>query len=123
MQSKILGLVATAGLVAAQVSTEYTSTATRNVAAAAATANTRSPTSNVKGKAFDRLAIVWLENTDYDLAAGDRKLTIPPPVLAPHPTRCNPMPRKMTDKLDSKPGVVGYQRNHFVQPLRRHSPQ
>lgn len=28
----------------------------------------------VKGKAFDRLAIVWLENTDYDLAAGDPNL-------------------------------------------------
>jgi acid phosphatase len=28
----------------------------------------------VKGKAFDRLAIIWLENTDYDLAAGDPNL-------------------------------------------------
>ncbi|ORY08718.1 phosphoesterase family-domain-containing protein [Clohesyomyces aquaticus] len=30
--------------------------------------------SSVKGKAFDRLAIIWLENTDYDLAAGDPNL-------------------------------------------------
>jgi acid phosphatase len=30
--------------------------------------------SKVKGKAFDRIAIVWLENTDYDLAAGDPNL-------------------------------------------------
>ncbi|KAH7405814.1 phosphoesterase family-domain-containing protein [Phaeosphaeria sp. MPI-PUGE-AT-0046c] len=28
----------------------------------------------VKGKAFDRMAIIWLENTDYDLAAGDANL-------------------------------------------------
>jgi len=28
----------------------------------------------IKGKAFDRLAIIWLENTDYDLAAGDPNL-------------------------------------------------
>jgi len=28
----------------------------------------------VEGKAFDRLAIIWLENTDYDLAAGDPNL-------------------------------------------------
>ncbi|KAH7079017.1 phosphoesterase family-domain-containing protein [Paraphoma chrysanthemicola] len=28
----------------------------------------------VKGKAFDRLAVIWLENTDYDLAAGDPNL-------------------------------------------------
>lgn len=27
----------------------------------------------VKGKVFDRLAIIWLENTDYDMAAGDRE--------------------------------------------------
>lgn len=28
----------------------------------------------VKGKAFDRIAIIWLENTDYDLAIGDPSL-------------------------------------------------
>ncbi|KAF1938345.1 phosphoesterase-domain-containing protein [Clathrospora elynae] len=28
----------------------------------------------IKGKAFDRLAIIWLENTDYELAAGDPNL-------------------------------------------------
>jgi acid phosphatase len=28
----------------------------------------------VQGKAFDRFAIIWLENTDYDLAAGDPNL-------------------------------------------------
>jgi acid phosphatase len=29
----------------------------------------------VKGKAFDRFAVIWLENTDYDLAAGDPNLS------------------------------------------------
>ena len=71
MQAKLLSLVALAGSVAAQ--TQYTATSTAAVAAAAATAKSSSPTSNVKGKVFDRLAIIWLENTDYDLAAGDRK--------------------------------------------------
>ncbi|KAB2574422.1 Phosphate-repressible acid phosphatase [Lasiodiplodia theobromae] len=33
---------------------------------------TLSPTTFVKGKAFDRIAIIWLENTDYDKAIGDR---------------------------------------------------
>ncbi|KAI9672280.1 MAG: hypothetical protein M1831_002094 [Alyxoria varia] len=39
-------------------------------AASAATAKT----SNVKGAAFDRIAIIWLENTDYDKAEGDPSL-------------------------------------------------
>ena len=71
MQAKLLSLLALAGSVAAQ--TQYTATGTAAVAQAAATAKSSSPTSNVKGKVFDRLAIIWLENTDYDLAAGDRK--------------------------------------------------
>ncbi len=70
MQAKLFGLLAAAGCVVAQ--TEYTATATDSLTAARATAESRSPTSHVKGKAFDRLAIIWLENTDYDLAAGDR---------------------------------------------------
>jgi acid phosphatase len=28
----------------------------------------------IKGKAFDRFAVIWLENTDYDLASGDPNL-------------------------------------------------
>lgn len=36
-------------------------------------ADTLSPVSYVKGKAFDRLAVIWLENTDYSMAVGDRK--------------------------------------------------
>jgi hypothetical protein len=29
--------------------------------------------SHVKGKVFDRYLTIWLENTDFDKAAGDRK--------------------------------------------------
>ena len=63
-------IIAFAGVVAAQ----NTATGTAAVASAAATALTRSPTSHVAGKAFDRFAVIWLENTDYDMAAGDSNL-------------------------------------------------
>ena len=53
--------------------TVYTPTPTAEVAAAAATAETTSPTSHVKGKAFDRMVIIWFENTDYDKSLFDRK--------------------------------------------------
>ena len=43
------------------------------VYAAQATALTESPTSNVKGAAFDRYVSIWFENTDFDMAAADRK--------------------------------------------------
>jgi acid phosphatase len=55
--------------------TSYTATGTAEVAAAAATAKTSSPTSKVKGKAFDRIAIVYFENENYEKAFGDRKFT------------------------------------------------
>lgn len=35
---------------------------------------TRSPTSTVAGKSFNRFMTIWLENTDYDKAAGDPSL-------------------------------------------------
>lgn len=66
-------LFAAASTAVAQEYYSYTATETASVAAAQATAKTSSPTSHVKGKAFDRIAIIWLENTDYDLAAGDRE--------------------------------------------------
>ena len=50
-----------------------TATDVTDVYAAQATALTESPTSNVKGKAFDRYVSIWFENTDYDLAAADRE--------------------------------------------------
>lgn len=52
--------------------TRYTATGVQEVAAAAATALTSSPTSHVKGKAFDRIAIIYFENQNYDKAYGDR---------------------------------------------------
>ncbi|ORY00906.1 phosphoesterase family-domain-containing protein [Clohesyomyces aquaticus] len=39
------------------------------ISASRASAPTLSPTSNVEGKAFDRIIQIWLENTDYDTAA------------------------------------------------------
>jgi len=50
---------------------QNTATSVAAVDAAAATAKTSSPTSHVKGKVFDRIAIIWLENTDYAAAAAD----------------------------------------------------
>lgn len=55
-------------------STQWTATSKASIAAAAATALTNSPTSNVAGKAFNRFVMVWLENTDYSLASTDPNL-------------------------------------------------
>lgn len=44
-----------------------------SVVAQQTSADTLSPVSYVKGKAFDRLAVIWLENTDYAMAVGDRE--------------------------------------------------
>ncbi|KAK6209460.1 hypothetical protein LQW54_006313 [Pestalotiopsis sp. IQ-011] len=74
MYTALLSLPLLAAGVAAQAENQYTATATADVAAAKATAKTSSPTSNVKGAAFDRFVVVWLENTDYDMAAGDENL-------------------------------------------------
>ncbi|KAI1847526.1 hypothetical protein JX265_000776 [Neoarthrinium moseri] len=54
--------------------TMYTATASASVAAAQATALTLSPTSNVAGKNFDRFVQIFLENQDFDIAAGDPNL-------------------------------------------------
>ncbi|KAJ9143073.1 Phosphoesterase family-domain-containing protein [Pleurostoma richardsiae] len=54
--------------------TYYTATAASDVAAARATALTLSPTSDVKGKTFDRFVQIFLENQDFDIAAGDPNL-------------------------------------------------
>ncbi|KAI4753231.1 phosphoesterase-domain-containing protein [Aureobasidium sp. EXF-3400] len=51
-----------------------TSTTPADVDAARNSALTLSPTSNVKGKVFDRFVTIWLENTDYDKAASDPNL-------------------------------------------------
>jgi len=50
---------------------QNTATSTADVLAAKATAKTESPTSHVKGKAFDRFVVIWCENTDYTSAMSD----------------------------------------------------
>ena len=72
----LFGALASASVVAAGCKpisweTQYTATGTADVAKAAATAKTSSPTSHVKGKAFDRLAIIYFENQNYDKSFGD----------------------------------------------------
>jgi len=53
---------------------QNTQTSTSAVYAAQATALTTSPTSHVKGKAFDRFVTIWLENTDFSMAMQDPNL-------------------------------------------------
>ena len=80
MLFKGLSALALAGLVVADgtcpggAENKYTATGTAAVAAAQATAKTSSPTSNVKGKAFDRIAIIYFENQNYDKSVGDGML-------------------------------------------------
>lgn len=76
MRFQGLSILALAGIVAAGecpagAENKYTATATDAVYAAQATAKTSSPTSNVKGKAFDRIAIIYFENQNYDKSIGD----------------------------------------------------
>ena len=77
MLFKGLSALAIAGLAVADatcpggVENKYTATGAAAVAAAQATAKTTSPTSNVKGKAFDRIAIIYFENQNYDKSVGD----------------------------------------------------
>lgn len=52
-------------------STMYTATAASDVAAAAATALTLHPTSDITGQSFDRYVQIFFENQDYSIAEGD----------------------------------------------------
>ena len=63
--------VALASLAVTNAQTQYTATKPAEIAAARATARTLSPTSSVKGKKFDRFVTIFLENTDFDMAAGN----------------------------------------------------
>jgi hypothetical protein len=54
-------------------------------------------TYRVPGKAFDRFAIIWLENTDYDKAVGDRMFSSSTPSAAT---------RLLTIAFCSQPGVA-----------------
>lgn len=87
MLPKVFGILAAASIAAAvpasittdsgsdstSTSVTHTSTATSDIAAAAATAKTESPTSNVKGAAFDRILQIYLETTAYENATADRE--------------------------------------------------
>jgi hypothetical protein len=74
--SSFLAAIAVA-IVGTNAQTQYTATNAASVAAARATAMTLSPTSSVKGKTFDRFVNIFLENTDFDMAAADRKTSLP----------------------------------------------
>ncbi|KAF2721880.1 phosphoesterase-domain-containing protein [Polychaeton citri CBS 116435] len=72
MKSFVLSSIAiTGGVSQSQEPDINTATSASDVYAAQATAPTTSKTSHVKGKAFQRFITIWLENTDYDKAAGD----------------------------------------------------
>jgi acid phosphatase len=79
MRFSSLSAVAALASVAAAVPAPASPTATdaADVYAAQATAQSESPVSKVKGKAFDRFVTVWFENTDYAAAAADRKCLSP----------------------------------------------
>lgn len=51
---------------------KYTATGTCYLPKAQATALTESPTSNVAGKAFDKILTVYLETTSFGNATADR---------------------------------------------------
>ena len=82
MRAQLLAALALAGVVTAGTTAEPSYVTKRppistvqptlaSIQAAAATVVPLSPTSNVKGKAFDRIIQVWLENTNFNVAAGD----------------------------------------------------
>lgn len=70
-------LTAVVAIAGSNAQTQYTATKSASVAAARATAKTLSPTSSVKGKTFDRFVNIFLENTDFDMAAADRGSNFP----------------------------------------------
>ena len=70
----VFAFTVTALAIASGVAAQNTQTSASDVYAAQATAETSHPTSHVPGAAFQRFAIIWLENTDYDKAVGDPNL-------------------------------------------------
>ncbi|RAH81624.1 phosphoesterase-domain-containing protein [Aspergillus japonicus CBS 114.51] len=72
-KQSVLTLLGGLSLALAQTTTEeYPSAA--EIAAAKASVQPYSPVSNVKGLSFNRFVNIWLENTDYDTAAGNTHL-------------------------------------------------
>ncbi|KAG0645818.1 putative acid phosphatase [Hyphodiscus hymeniophilus] len=72
LRSFVAATVAFASTIDAQV--QYASKAAADVAVGKAMAKTSSPTSSIPGKTFNRFVNIWLENTDFDMAAGDPSL-------------------------------------------------
>ncbi|KAF3394060.1 Acid phosphatase [Penicillium rolfsii] len=70
MKASVASLLAAATLAHAQVAT-VSSPSIADIKQAAATTLPESPTSDVKGLAFNRFYQVWLENIDYEDAAAD----------------------------------------------------
>ncbi|KAL4976043.1 phosphoesterase family-domain-containing protein [Aspergillus desertorum] len=74
MHTKTLAaLLGGLSLALAQTSSEQTPSAAE-IAAAQATVKPYSPVSDVHGKSFRRFVNIWLENTDYDVAASEKHL-------------------------------------------------
>ena len=67
-----LSLLATLAIVGIVVAAVEVTANHASIEAEAAGATTKSGTSHVRGKAFDRVAIIWLENTDDSEALNDR---------------------------------------------------
>ena len=75
MATTVAFLAMAAGALAQNQPNMYTATGASDVAAAAATAPTYTgKTPYIPGRVFDRYVEIWLENTDYDKAAGDPNL-------------------------------------------------
>lgn len=74
--STTLVVAALVSIAAAAAPASPTATDPADVYAAQATAKSESPTSKVKGKAFDRYVSIWFENQDFAIVQADR-MSIP----------------------------------------------
>lgn len=89
------------------ISSALSLAATASLALGAAAANV------VPGKAFDRMAIIYLENTDYDKAYGDCKLRMTHHMLQQRNANSNP--------IHSQHEMAQEKRHHLEQLLCYHS--
>jgi hypothetical protein len=78
MRFNPLIVAAVAFISTSKAQTQYTLVDASAFEGARATAKTLSPTSSVRGKTFDRFVNIWLENTNFDVAARDRMLPLLP---------------------------------------------
>ena len=67
-----LGLLATLAVAGIAVVAQKDETNSAGIEKESGHAETKSRTSHVQGKAFDRIAVIWLENTDDREALSDR---------------------------------------------------